>query len=158
MLRLFTAVTVMVFAFFCFKTVYALIYRVMRCRLKEDELVCCAVTFVVFGTGFYNVTGQFVYTAAAAGLIVFFVRLTKSPAAVVAALIIAVPPSVAALSPDYLTACVALSTAALLFAGAGRVAPSVISAALTAAYEYFTGGFDCAVALIFFRAMILFCT
>ncbi len=157
-LKAIAAVTVMVFAFFCFKTVYALIYRVMRCRLKEDELVCCAVTFVVFGTGFYNVTGQFVYTAAAAGLIVFFVRLTKSPAAVVAALIIAVPPSVAALSPDYLTACVVLSTAALLFAGAGRVAPSVISAALTAAYEYFTGGFDCAVALIVFRALLLFCT
>ena len=94
------AVAVIVFSYFSFKTVYALLYRAFRCRLKEDELVCCAVVYAAFGTGVYNMCGFFVYTAFAAGAIIFSVRLARSPAALIFALITAIPPSIVNLSAE----------------------------------------------------------
>ena len=154
----FAAVAVIVFTYFCYKTVYAALYRVMRCRLKEDELVCCAVVYAAFGTGVYNLCGFFVYTALAAGAIIFSVRLARSPSALVFALITAFPPSISQLSAVPFSAYLAAATAALLFSGAGRFAPSVVTAVLAALYCYFCGGFECAVVLIVFRALLLLCT
>ncbi len=152
------AVAVIIFTYFCFKSVYAAIYRMLRCKLREDELVCCAITFTAFGTGFYNVAGEFIYTAAAFGALVFCVRLAKNPAAIIAALILAVPPAAVTLSLEPLTVYVIISAAALLFANAGRIAPSAVTLALTAGYCYLKGCFDCAVVLLVFRALLLFCT
>lgn len=152
------SVAVIVFTFFCFKTVYAVIYRMLRCKLREDELVCCAVAFTAFGTGFYNVAGDFIYTAAAIGALIFCIRLARSPAALIAGLILAAPPSIAALSPTPLTAYLIISIASLLFCNAGRIAPSIVTLALAAAYSYLKGAFDCSVALIVLRALLLLCT
>lgn len=154
----FAAVAVIVFTYFCFRTVYALMYRALRCRLKEDELICCAVVFAAFGVGVYNLCGSFVYTALAAGAIILSVRLIRSPAAFVFALIAAIPPSVLTLTATPFPVYLAASAAALLFAVAGRFAPSIIIAALSALYTFFTGGFDCPVVLIVFRSLLLFCT
>lgn len=152
------AAAVIVFAFFCFKTVYALMFRIMRCKLREDELVCCAAVYAAIGFGLYNLAGFAVYTAAAAGALAFCVRLSKSPSAIIAALILAVPPSIAALSPDPLTCYVAAAAITLIFANTGRFPPCAAVAALSALYLYFSGGFDCATALIVFRALLLVCT
>ncbi len=152
------AVAVIIFSYFSFKTIYALLFRAMRCRLKEDELVCCAVVYAAFGTGVYNLCGFFAYTAITAGVLIFAVRLARSPAALVFALITALPPAAVTLSAEPFTAYIAAATAALLFCGAGRAAPSIVVAALTAVYCYFKGGFDCAVVLIVFRALLLLCT
>ncbi len=157
-LKAVAVVALIVFSFFCFKTVYAVIYRIMRCRLREDELVCCAVTYAAFGTGLYNLTGFFVYTAVAAGILVFAVRLARSPAALIAAPVLAIPPVVVTLSFSPMTAYFLAALAALLFSGAGRIAPSVITLGLTVLYCYFKGSFDCGVALIVFRALLLLCT
>lgn len=154
----FGAVAVIIFTYFSFKTVYALMYRAMRCKLKEDELVCCAVVYAAFGTGLYNVCGFFPYTAIASGAIIFSVRLARSPSALIYALITALPPSVANLSVEPFSIYVFIATIALLFSGAGRAAPSVIVGAVTALYCYFKGGFDCSVVLIVFRALLLLCT
>ena len=157
-LRGIAAVAIIVFSFFCFKTVYALMYRAMRCKLKEDELVCCAVTYAAFGTGVYNLAGFFIYSSLAAGAIVFCVRLAKSPAAIIAAPVLAIPPAVVAFTPEPMTAYIIAASAALLFANAGRVAPSVVVLFLSALYSYFSGLFDCATVLIVFRALLLVCT
>ena len=149
---------VLIFTFFCFKTVYAIIYRALRCRLKEDELVCCAVTYAAAGAGLYNLTGFFVYTSLAAGMLIFAVRLAKSPSALIVSLLLAIPPSIATLSPNPLTAYLIASAAALLICGAGRFAPSVIITVLCTLYCYFKGSFDCTVVLIVFRALLLFVT
>ena len=151
-------VAVTVFTFFCFKTVYALMYRVLRCKLREDELVCCTVVYAAVGAGLYNLAGFFFYTAVAAGALAFSVRLTKSPSAIISALILAVPPAIIALSPTPLTAYVAAAAIALIFANTGRIPPCAITLALTAVYLYFCGGFDCPVVLIVFRALLLVCT
>lgn len=147
-----------IFAYFCFKTVYALMYRAMRCKLREDELICFAVVFAVFGTGLYNLLGYFVYTALAAGALIYSVRLIRSPAAFVLSLILAIPPALLSLSANAFPVYLAASAAALLFTVAGRFAPSLIVAALSAVYLYFTGGFDCKTYLIVFRALFLLCT
>ena len=152
------AVAVIVFAYFCFRTVYALMYRALRCRLREDELVCCAVVYTAFGAGVYNLFGYFIYTALAAGVIIFSVRLIRSPASFVVALITAIPPSVLTLSALPFSIYLSASAAALLFTCAGRFAPSFILAALSAPYLYFTGGFDCAVYLIVLRSLLLLVT
>lgn len=157
-LKAIAAVAVIIFSFFCFKTVYAIIYRAMRCRLKEDELICCAVTYAAFGTGLYNLTGFFVYTAIAAGVLIFCVRLARTPTALIAALILAVPPAIVTLSPNPLTAYIIVCVIALLFSGAGRFAPSAVTAVLAALYCYLKGSFDCAVVLIVFRSLLLFLT
>ena len=88
-LKAIAAVAIIVFAFFCFKTVYAIMYRTMRCKLREDELVCCAVTFTAFGTGLYNVIGFYSYTALAVGVLIFCVRLARSPSGLICALVLA---------------------------------------------------------------------
>ena len=157
-LKAIAAVAIIVFAFFCFKTVYAIMYRTMRCKLREDELVCCAVTFTAFGTGLYNVIGFYSYTALAVGVLIFCVRLARSPSGLICALVLAAPPSIVSLSPEPMTAYLIAAVFALLFSGAGRIVPSAITAVLTATYSYFTGSYDCPVALIVFRALMLFCT
>lgn len=145
------------FTYFCFKTVYALIYRTMRCRLREDELLCCGVTFAAVGTGFYNIAGIYAYTAFAAGAVVFFTRLLRNPSAIIAALILAFPPAISSFSLTPVTVYVIAASVALLFAGAGRAASGLITCALTAAYLYFMGGFNCPPLMIALRAALIFC-
>ena len=152
------AIAVIVFSYFCFKTVYAILYRAMRCRLKEDELVCCGIVYAAFGTGVYNVCGFFVYTALAAGTIIFSVRLARSPAALIFALITALPPAIVNLSAESFTIYLAASTAALLFVGAGRFAPCIVVTLISALYSYLKGCFDCTTVLIVFRALLILCT
>ena len=152
------AAAVIVFSYFCFKAVYAALYRLMRCRLKEDELVCCAVVYAAFGVGLYNICGFFAYTAIATGAIIYSVRLARSPSALIFALITALPPSVSLLSPVPFSVYLAFATFALLFSGVGRVAPGIVAASLCAVYTYFSGAFDCAVVLIVFRALLLLVT
>ena len=40
-----------IFGYFAFKSVYAVLFRIYRCRLKEEELLCIGVTFTVCGAG-----------------------------------------------------------------------------------------------------------
>ena len=156
--RAIASVAVIVFCYFSFKTVYALLYRAMRCRLKEDELICCAVVYTAFGIGVFNACGFFVYTSLSAGAIIFTVRLARSPSALIFALITAIPPSIVSLSALPFSIYLAIATSALLFLGAGRVAPSIAVALLSAVYCYLSGGFDCAVILIVLKAFLLLCT
>ena len=145
------------FTYFCFKTVYALIYRTMRCRLKEDELLCCTVTFAAVGTGFYNIAGVHAYTAFAAGAIVLCARLLRNPSAIIVALILAFPPAISAFSLTPVTVYVIGASASLLFSGAGRASSGLITGALASAYLYFTGGFDCPPLIIAVRVLIILC-
>ena len=155
--RGFASIAVIIFSYFCFKTVYALLFRVMRCRLKEDELVCFAIVYTSFGVGLYNVSGFFIYTALTAGTVIVAVRLARSPSALIYALVCAIPPSITNLSAEYFTVYLTATAIALLFSGAGRLAPSAVVALSCALYCYFKGCFDCAVVLIVFRALLILC-
>ncbi|MGN0818160.1 MAG: SpoIIE family protein phosphatase [Candidatus Coproplasma sp.] len=151
------AIAVIVFTFFCFKSVYSLLYRLYRCKLRADEIVCLAVTYTVFGIGLYNLVGLHASLAIGAGATVLAVRLFKSPAAVIIGCIIGLPCAVAELSINYITAFVILSILALLFAGAGRGAPSAVAIILGAAYFYVTGAFAANAGIAVVRGLLLFC-
>ena len=155
LLKSIAAVTILAFAFFCFKTVYALLYRVMRCRLREDELVCCAVVYIALGAGVFNLTGFFVYTALSAAAVVIRVRISRSPAVIICALALAAPPSIISLTLLPLTAYIILSVISLIFCAAGKIFTSVITFGVTSVYCWLFGGFECSVPLIVFRAIFL---
>ena len=144
------------FTFFCFKSIYALMYRVWRCRLKEDELVCLCLVYAVCGAGLYSLVGEAVYLIFSACATVVAVRICRSPAALIVSLTLAIPPAAVTLNPAYLTAYLIISVAALLFSGVGRFAPGTVCGALTALYMYYKGCFDCAVPFIVLYAVLLF--
>ena len=145
-----------IFTLFCFKSVYALLFRLYRCRLREDEYVYIAVLFTAIGTGLYSLIGQPFYLCCVAAAVVFFTRLTRSPVAIIIALVGAVPNAIVALDLQPLTAYVIIAAAALIFVNAGRFAPSAVVGALTAGYMYLRGCFDCAVPFIVLYSVLLF--
>lgn len=156
-LRGISAAVTVIFTFFCFKSVYACLFRMQRCRLKEDELICLAATFAVCGVGLYSLAGKAFYLCFAAFITVFAVRLTRSPAALICAPVLALPPAVAALEADYISAFIIITIAALLFSGAGRFGAGAVTALLFAGYSYLCDCYSCAVPLIVVYAILLFC-
>ncbi len=155
-LRAIAALLVAVFTFFCFVSVYATLYRAGRCRLREDELVCLTVVYSVCGAGAFSLIGAAAYYCFSAALVVFSVRLSRSPAALIAALAAALPPAVVRLEITPVTALVVISTLTLLLSGAGRFACAGAAALTFAAFMYLTGCFDCAIPLIVLYAIMLF--
>lgn len=155
-LRAVAAAAILVFTFFSFKSVYALLFKLERCRLKEDELLCLAVVYAVCGAGIINLAGEAFYFCLSAGITVFFVRLCRSPAAIIAAVTAALPSAVIDFSLTPLTAFTAISILTLLFSGAGRFAAGIVAAAQFAAFMYFTDCFNCPVPLIVVYALLLF--
>jgi len=146
---------VVIFSLFCFKSVYAALYRVQKCRLKEDELICIAAVFAVCGAGLYALAGKAFYLCFAASLTVFSVRLTRSPACLIAALVIALPPALVETSLQPVTAMTIITVAALIFSGAGRFSVCGVTAALFAGYSYLSGCYKCAIPLIVTYAVLL---
>ena len=155
-LRGIAAGVIIVFCYFCLKSVYALLFRLQRCRLREDELVCLGVVYAVCGVGLYSLFGQAFYICFCALIIVFSVRLARSPAAIIVGLTVALPSAVVNLSLLPLTVFVIITTVALLFSGAGRFAAGTITAATAAYYMYAAGCFNCAIPLIVVYALLLF--
>lgn len=153
------AVAAMVFFVFALRAVYSLIYRLFRCKLRPDELLCIAVTCAVCGTGIYNLAGGYAYICLCAGVISFAVRLYRSPAAAIVAIVLAVPTVICRLDINLVTPFVLLAVACLVFLPAGRGAPSALSLVATAAWLYFDGAFDGGTALIIIYSLLLFsCT
>ena len=156
LVRTVASVVTVAFTFFCFKSVYALMYRVWRCRLKEDELVCLCLVYSVCGAGLYSLLGEAFYFIFSACITVIAVRVCRSPAALTVSLTLAIPPSAVMLNPAYLTAYLIICVAALLFSGAGRFAAGGVSGVLFAIYMYFSGCFDCSVPVIALYSVLLF--
>ncbi len=156
LLKLIASAVVVPFGFFCFKSVYALIYRLNRCRLKEEELICLAVVFTVCGSGFFSLCGAAPYYCFAALALTVSVRCARSPSALIAAIVCALPPAVGTLSLMPITALVIICTLSLLFAGAGRFASGLCCGALTALYMYYENCFFRPVPLIVLYALLLF--
>ncbi|MDE7214492.1 MAG: hypothetical protein K2N68_01475, partial [Clostridia bacterium] len=154
-LKAIAAAITVIFGYFAFKSVYAILFRLNRCRLKEDELLCLAVTFTVCGAGMFSLLGESFYICFSLFIIIYTVRLTRSPAALIFALITALPAALIKFSLEYVTVCVTISTIALLFSGTGRFAAGIAATPLFAVYAYFAGCFNCAVPLIVLWALLL---
>ena len=153
------AVAVILFSLFCLKAVYALFYRLCRCRLKSEEIICLALVFTVAGIGFYNLCGLYASLAAGAGLVVFAVRLYRDPAALAVACAAGLPLLCTTFDGTYVAAYCLLAAVCLLFLSAGRGAPGAVAAALGALFFYFSGAFSGGVAegIIYGLLLAVFC-
>jgi len=154
-LKAVAALITVIFAYFAFKSVYAVLFRLNRCRLKEDELLCIAVTFTVCGAGMFTLLGESFYLCFTLFAVIYSVRLTRSPAALIFALVTALPAALIKFSLEYVTVCVAISTVALLFSSTGRFAAGIVATPLFIVYGYFSGCFNCPVPLIVLWAVLL---
>lgn len=156
LVRTIAALIALAFTFLCFKSVYALMYRLWRCRLKEDELICLCLVYAVCGAGLYSLSGETFYLIFSACITVIAVRVCRSPASFIVSLTLAIPPSAVMLNPSYLTVFFIISVASLAFSGAGRFATGGVCGILFATFMYYKGCFDCAVPLIALYAILLF--
>lgn len=150
------ALTVAVFTFFCFKSVYSVLFRLQRCRLREDELICLAVVYTVCGAGLHISLGEAAYTCFAVFITVISVRLCRSPFSLITALIAALPAAAVGFSLTPITVYIIITTAALLFSGAGRFGAGAVTGATFALYMYYEDMFECAVPLIVIYSLLLF--
>ncbi len=136
------AVAAMVFSLFCLRGVYALFYRLRRCRLASEEIICLALMFTVAGIGLYNACGLYICLAAFGGITVFAVRLYRDSAALAVACAAGLPLLCTTFSGEYMAALAIACAAGLLFLNAGRGAPGAVALALGALYFYFDGAFS----------------
>ncbi len=150
--RAVAAAVVLVGFLFAYKSVYACIFRLGRCRLKEDELFSLAAVYAGAGIGFINLAGGFAYTALCAFLLSLAARFFKSPAALLISVAVGIPPCVATLSLTPLTVCVCTGAVSLLFARAGRCAAPLCVCALLCGRGYLEGWFTQGLALALVRA------
>ncbi|MDE7162557.1 MAG: SpoIIE family protein phosphatase [Clostridia bacterium] len=154
-LKSIAALAVTVFTFFAFRCVHSLLFRLYRCKLRADELICISVVCIVAGVGICNLAGIYAYICIGAGVTAFAVRLTKSPAAVIVACVLSAPCAIVGLNFQHVTAFVIIAIIALAFAELGRFAPVVAALAGGAGYLYLTGAFTQGVASAVIYALIL---
>ncbi|MGN0807387.1 MAG: SpoIIE family protein phosphatase [Candidatus Coproplasma sp.] len=144
------------FLFFAFRTVYALLFRLCRCRLKGDELLCIAVLFAVAGVGVRSLIGVYAYLCLCALITAFSVRLTKNASCTLVALVASLPLTIVSLDLNFITASVVIAVITLLFCPLGRFAPSIVTMVLTALHLYLLGCFNASAVIIVAYSLLLF--
>ncbi|MCD8309094.1 MAG: SpoIIE family protein phosphatase [Clostridia bacterium] len=149
------AAVIVIFFLFGYRTVYACFFRLGRCRLKEDELVCAAAVYSAIGMGMVNLTGEFAYLVFSSVCIAVFIRIFKSPYAIIFAVCASVPPMAVNLTLTPLTAYILISLFSFIFCRAGRAAVSIAVLAAASAYAYLCGFFDEGLTLTVLRAVTL---
>lgn len=128
---------------FAFKSVYALIYRIFRCKLKGDELLCLAIFFAVIGVGVRNIIGNFAYLCICATITAFSARVAKNANCIIFAIVASLPQTVVSLNLNYLTAQTIIALITLLFCPLGRGAPAITVFGCSALHLYLLGGYFC---------------
>lgn len=157
LLKAFAAIAVITFTWFCFKSVYALLYRLYRCRLRAEELICLAAVFTVCGIGLNRLIGLFAYLSIACLPVILSVRLYRNASAVIIACVAALPCALCEGMINSVTAMLIISVISLLFVNAGRWAPSAACFASVCVWFYFYGAFGDGAALTVMRVLLLFC-
>ena len=155
LLRGCVAAVICAFTFFCFKAVYCALFRLYRCKLREDEIVCFTILFTVAGVGFINFFGSLAFCLLAAALITLTVKLFKSPTAVICAIIVGVPPTVLSLNLNAITGYTLICVCALLFVNTGKFSAGIAVALGVAAFWFFNGFYDTSVTKIVIQSIIL---
>lgn len=140
------ALAVAIFTFFAVRAVYALLFRLFRCKLRADELIAVTALYSVAGIGLNNLVGLHAYIVFAALAIALSVRLLKSPSAVIIACALSVPCAVTQLSLQQLTAFVLISVFALIFSELGKWLVCTAVLLSTVGYLYLLGAYTNGVA------------
>jgi stage II sporulation protein E len=148
-------VAIVIFCFFCTKSVYALFFRLCRCALQSQEILCLSVVFITAFIGLYNIVGLYPFLSISAGLTIFAVRFFKNPSAILVACILSIPIYLSTLNTNYVAILILFCAVILLFASAGRGAASGAGLTLCTLFFYFDGAFSGEIYLIILRALIV---
>lgn len=115
----------------------AILKKLLRCRLKSEEIVFCSLFFVLTATGFCRVAGLNAYTGVAFFLLLLFCCAVKDASGVVLAFVLALPPALSfGISFDRFFV---YGVAVVLFTGAGRLASALALLCTFLAYGYLDG-------------------
>ena len=150
------AAAVVIFSVFCLKGIYALFYRLCRCRLRSEEVVCLVLMFTVAGIGLYNLCGLTACLCMGAGLTVFAARLYRDATALAAGCAAGLPLACTTFSGEYIAAFTVLAAICLLFMRAGKAAPSAAAVACGTLYLFFKGALTGSAADAAIYAILLF--
>lgn len=117
----------------------ALLRKLLRCRLKAEEIVFSVVLFVLVGLGICRSAGINVYMGIAFFVLLLFACAVKDTSAVVCAFALCVPPALAfGISPERFFV---YGIAVTLFIGAGRLPAVLALIAVFFLYGYLDGMF-----------------
>ena len=145
----------LLFFMFEYRAVYACMFRLGRCLLKEDELLCLAAMFAAAGLGAINLVGEFTYFAFAAFACAVCVRFCASPSAVICGMIIGIAPAICAIEIVPVTAYTVICALGLVFGRAGKFAPCAFVCAASCLYAYSAGYFLQSTALTAIRSVVI---
>ena len=115
----------------------AILKKLLRCRLKPEEIVFSALFFVLTGTGFCRVAGLNAYTGVAFFLLLLFAYTVKDASGVICAFVLALPPALAfgvSVGRFFI-----YGVAVVLFVGAGRLAAALALLCTYLAFGYLDG-------------------
>jgi stage II sporulation protein E len=133
------SLAICLFTYFCNKCVYSLLYKLYRCKLTVLEIFSLSAVYCLSSIGFINIAGTFIYVCCGICATLFFVHLQKSPTAIIASVIISLPPAIMYLNAAYVTAFIIICIAALAFCPFGKIPPTIATVALGIAAMYFYG-------------------
>ena len=120
--------------------VKALFFKLLKCRLKTEELLFCALVFVAVGVGVCRAASSTVYIGIALFLLLYYSCAAKDATAVVCAFLLSLPPFLCVgLSPERFFV---YGIAVFLFASAGRFWSAAALLSVFFYYGYLDGIFS----------------
>lgn len=115
----------------------ALFFKLLRCRFQANELIYCALLFILLGVGFCRFFGYNAYMGACFFLLLLFAAVTKDSSTLCFSFVLSIPPF---LVFDLSIARIFLyAVAVVFFIKAGRLAATLSFLALFFILGYFDG-------------------
>lgn len=125
-----------------------ILFKLTKCRLSREELLCVALFLCTVATGLYKCFGPLVYFAAALFAVLFCIATMKNAGAVVFALLCALPPALTEFSLSPLALYAIYAGMGLFFYPSGKF-PCVLAVAFAFLAVQFCGGLYAADAATF---------
>ena len=115
----------------------ALLHKLLKCRLRNDEIVFNALFFVLIGMGMCRFLSVNAYMGASFFILLLYSLITKDASPLLCAFLLSLPPAlIARLSPERFFV---YGTAIVLFSKAGRLASASATLIVFFIYGYFDG-------------------
>ena len=133
---LFSAVIFLLSAIFSI-TIQALLKKLLKCRLRNDELLFSGLFFIFIGVGLCKFLGVNAYMGAAFFILLLFSCITKDASTLLCAFLLSIPPFlIARLSPERFFVYGVVIT---LFIKSGRLLTACAALLVFFTYGYFDG-------------------
>jgi stage II sporulation protein E len=136
--RAIVSAIIVAFSFISLIAIYASSKKLFKCRLKADELICCAAFIAALSMGFLNLFGLDVYKAVSLYLILIFCFIIKNGNGIFLACNLALPLAIVNVSFEYIGLYTLFAFVILCFSKYSKIlsALSALLIEVTAAYYF----------------------